>query len=289
LKEISNPEKDQVIEVKSKKRIIGILLMTLTSVIARSFAQTDNMAGLFSDFEARASSGTPRDVAEATPALEQLPKDTREGITEVLPVILNETTNPYLSVRRLAASALYQITTRPDGQELLSEQTATFTALLVDSDIPIRRITALALANLRPDASSPLVPTLESYLAREDAVSTIGAGVAGLLMKAAPDDAASTNAIVQFMRRKDQTPASRSSLLISIRVAKSRSLEISKEVAAYATDSDEPTSVAAIETLQGMGQSAILDNQQALSRIAADTSRTPRVRTAATKALSAIR
>jgi hypothetical protein len=203
-------------------------------------------------------------------------------------VILQATGNSHVSVRRVAAMALYQITTRPDGQTLLSTETATLAALLIDPDIPIRRVTGLALDNLHLDANSPLVPVLESYLAREDAVSTIGAGVAGLLMKAAPNDAASTSAVVQFMRRKDQTSVSRDSLLISIQVAKSNNRKIGKEVAGYADDPDEQTSVHAIETLQAMGKSAILDNQQSLSRIAADISRTPGVRTAATKALSTV-
>jgi hypothetical protein len=272
--------------MKSTNRIVWVVFFMLTIPISRSFAQADEMGNLFRDFEARDAAGTPRDIAEADPALERLAQASTESIVEDLPLILHEASNSRLSVRRLAAMALYQLTTRPDGQTLLSTETATFAALLIDPDIPIRRVTGLALDNLHLDANSPLVPVLKSYLAREDAVSTIGAGVAGLLMKAAPNDAASTNAVVQFMRRKDQTSANRDSLLISIRVSKSRSLEIGKEVAAYANDPDEQTSVHAIETLQAMGESAILDNQQSLSRIAADTSRTPSVRTAAAKALS---
>jgi hypothetical protein len=275
--------------MKSKKKAIGILLMMLTTAVTRSFAQTNEMASLFSDFEARASSGTPRDVAEATQELERLAQVSRESVTEVLPVILKETSNPHLSVRRLAASALYQITTRPDGQALLSTETATFTALLTDADIPIRRISILAVATLQPNASSSLVPVLETYLARQDAVSTIGAAVATVLMEAAPNDADSTNAVVQYMRRKDQTSASRDVLLDAItNVAKSHSREIGKEVAGYADDPSEQTSVHAIGTLQSMGKDVVLDSQQSLSRIAADTSRTPSVRTAATKALSAV-
>ncbi|HMH16022.1 MAG TPA: hypothetical protein VK578_23190 [Edaphobacter sp.] len=274
--------------MKSKKQIIGILLMLLATAVTRSFAQTNEMASLFSDFEARASSGTPRDVAEATQELERLTQVSRESVTEVLPVILKETSNPHLSVRRLAASALYQITTRLDGQALLSTETATFTALLTDTDIPIRRISILAVDTLRLNPSSSLVPVLETYLARQDAVSTIGAATATVLMKIAPNNVGSINAVVQFMKRQDHTSASREDLLNGIRYAKSNNREIGKEVARYADDPNEQTSVHAIETLQLMGKSTILDSQPSLSRIAADTSRAPSVRTAATKALSAV-
>ncbi len=276
--------------MKSKKRIIGILFMMLTSAITRSYAQTNGMASLFSDFEARASSGTPRDVAEATQELDRLTQVNRESATEVLPMILKETSNPHVSVRRLAASALYQIATRPDGQGLLSAHTATLSALLVDPDIPIRRITGYTVAGVlaRTDANSPLIPILQSYLAREDAVATIGAGVATLLMKAAPNDADSTNAVVQYMRRKDQTSASRDILLDAIvNVAKSHNREIGKEVAGYADDPSEQTSVKAIGTLQSMGKDVVLDSQQSLSRIGADTSRPPNVRAAARRAITA--
>jgi hypothetical protein len=278
--------------MKSKKQIIGISLMVLATAVTRSFAQTNEMASLFSDFEARASSGTPRDVAEADQALERLTQVSRESVNEVLPVILKETSNPHLSVRRLAASALYQIATRHDGQALLSTENATFTALLVDTDIPIRRITILSISTLRPNASSPFVPVLEAFLTREDAVSTVGAVVAPVLMEAAPNKADATTAVAQYMRRKDQTSETRDSLLDSIRIVKSNhheiGAEIAKEVTAYADDSNEQTSVHAIETLQFMGKDAVLDSQQSLSRIAGDSSRAPSVRAAATTALSAV-
>ena len=206
-------------------------------------------------------------------------------------MIFKSANDPHVSVRRVAAMALYEITNRPEGQALLLPETATFGALLVDQDIPIRRVTILAVDNLRLDASSPLLPVLETYLVREDAVSTIiGAAVATVLMKTAPNNVGSTNAVVQFMKRKDQTSVSRYVLLDAIRYpANSHNREIGKEVTAYADDPSEETSVHAIQTLQRMGSSIIFDSQQSLSRIAADTSRPPSVRTAATKALSAVR
>ncbi|MCU1250943.1 MAG: hypothetical protein JWQ49_3972 [Edaphobacter sp.] len=232
--------------------------------------------------------GTPATFDKADPVLERLVRSNRENVVRSLPVIFQATSDPHVSVRRVAAMALYRITTRPDGQALLSAETATFAALLADTDIPIRRISILAIATLRPNASSPLVPLLKTYLARQDAVSTIGPAVATVLMQAAPNDADSTNAVVHFMRPQDQTSASRGVLLNAImHVAKSHSREIGKEVAGYADDPDEQTSTLAIETLQSMGKDVVLDNQQSLSRIASDTRRTPNVRAAATKALSA--
>ncbi len=262
--------------------------MMLTVAITRSYAQTNEIEDLFRNFEARAAAGTPGTVDEAEPVLDRFTKGSRESVAGSLPLILHAASNPYVSVRRVAAMALWEITTRPDGQALLSTETATFTSLLTDVDIPIRRISIWAIDTLRLDASSPLVPALETYLARHDAVSTIGAAAATVLMKAAPNNVNSTNAIVQYMHRSDQTSASRGGLLNAIsNVARSHNREIGKEVAGYADDPSEQTSVLAIETLQNMGKSVILDSQQSLSRITADSSRTLNVRAAARKALTA--
>jgi HEAT repeat protein len=274
--------------MKSKKKIICILLIMATTATPRTYAQANEIANLLRDFEAMAASGTTVTFDEAEPVLERFALANKESVAAAMPAILHATSSPNVAVRRIAAMALYEITNRPEGHVLLSTETATFTALIVDSDIPIRRITGFAVANLQLNANSPLVPVLETYLAREDAVSTIGAGVATVLLKVAPNDAESTNAVVQFMRRKDQTSESRGVLLNAIRhVAKSHNREIGKEVAGYADDPDERTSVLAIETLQQMGESIMLESRQSLSRIASDIRRTPSVRTAATKALSA--
>ena len=274
--------------MQSKKKAIGILLIMLMAAITRANAQTSEIENLFHDLEVM-DAGTPATFDKADPVLERLVRSNRENVVRSLPVILQAARDTHLSVRRVAAMALYRITTRPDGQALLSAETATFKALLIDADIPIRRISILAVATLRPDANSPLVPVLETYLTRQDAVSTIGAAVATVLMQAAPNTPDSTNAVVQYMRRKDQTSASRDILLNAIRhVAKSHSREIGKEVAGYADDPSEQTSVLAIETLEWMGKDAVLDSQQSLSRIAGDSSKAQNVRTAATKALSAV-
>ena len=276
------------VRMKSTKQLLFLLLIVWMALACRTYAQTSELEKLFHDLESM-DAGTQAPFDKADPVLERLIGSDRETVVRSLPVILHATSDPALTVRRVAAFALYEITMRPDGPALLSRETATFAALLTDPDIPVRRGSGSAIANLRLDATSPLVPILQSYLARQDAVITIGAGVATMLLKAAPNDADSTNAVVQYMRRKDQTSASRDVLLDAItNVARSHNRDIAKEVAAYADDSDENTSVHAINTLQFMGKDAILDSQQFLRRIAGDTTRTRSLRAAATKALSAL-
>ncbi len=274
--------------MKSHNQLLFVLLIIWMAATTRAHAQNNEIENLFHDLEAM-DAGTQAPFDKADPILKRLVQSSRENVAAALPLILHATSDPHLSVRRVAADALYQIiTTRPDGQALLSPETSTFAALLVDPDIPIRRITGMAIQGLHPDASSPLLPVLEAYLAREDAVSTIGAGVAGVLMQAAPSKADSTSAIVQFMRRQDQTSKSRNDILQSIQVARPDNRDIGKEVAAYAGDPDDQTSIHAIETLQWMGKNVVLDNQASLLRVAADNRRAPGVRAAATKALSAV-
>lgn len=105
-------------------------------------------------------------------------------------------------------------------------------------------------------------------------------------MRAAPDDAASTDAIVRYMGRKDHTVQSRSEMLQSINVAGNHNRDIGKAVAAWAQGPDESIDVNAISTLMRMGDAVISDNQQILSAIAVNPAQSPRVRDAATRALS---
>ena len=262
------------------------MLIFLMAAMPRAHAQASDIRNLFRELES-VDAGTQETFDKADPVLARLVRSSRESVLESLPVILQATRDSHLSVRRVAAMALYEISERSDGQSLLSTQTDTFETLLVDPDLPIRRVSMLAVATLRPDANSPIMPFLRKYLAREDAVSTIGAFVATVLMEAVPNDTDSTTAVALFMHRADQTSESKEALMNAIVFrAKSHNRKIAKEVAAYAGSPNEEESVQAIQTLQAMGSNAVSDNQQVLSRIAADTSRSSSVRTAAAKVLS---
>ena len=261
------------------------IIIGLGFAAPRIRAQANEVVHLLHDYEAKAASGVPRSYDDAEPVLEQLQQASKESINQALPTILQDATSPYASVRRVVAGSLFCISLRSDGRTMLASQTGPFTALLVDPDIPIRRMTGLTVDNLRLDQSSPLLPSLQAYLTREDAVSTIGAGVAGLLMKASPNDAESVAAVVRFMRRKDQNSASRDDLLQSVRVANSHNREIGAAVAGYADDPNEATRINAIQTMQAMGPDVIADNRQILLRVAQDSGVGVATRSAAMKAL----
>ena len=268
---------------------IALSTLVLLATFGPVYAQSGELNSLLLDFKAKATTGAPRDVAEADAALDSLPKSSKESVTAVLPAVLEAASDPHVSVRRLAAMALWEISRRSDSQALLFGELSTLTALLVDNDTPVRRVSMLAVATLRPDANSQIMPFLRNFLAREDAVSTIGPFVATVLLEDAPNDADSIKAVVHFMHRSDQTSESRETLLNGVRYRlRSQNRDVAKEVAAYANCPDEQISGLAIETLQGMGRSNIVDNQQTLSRIAADARRPLNVRRAAAQTLSSV-
>ena len=267
------------------KKLSCLLFLASLLVTTQTHGQASEIEGLFHDVEGM-TPGSDEVFAKADPILERLKQSSRENVEAALPIIVHAASDPHVSVRRVAATALLEIAWRPDRQALLAPQTATIASLLVDPDIPIRRVTCYVVMWLKLDASSPLVLRMEDDLSREDAVSTIGGGIAGILMRAFPDDAASTDAIVRYMGRKDHTVQSKSDMLQSIRVAGSHNRDIGKAVAAWAQGPDEAIDVDAISTLFGMGDAVVLDNQQILSTIPVDPAQSPRVRDAATKALS---
>ena len=268
------------------KTLVPIMLIAFTSL--SGYSQSNEINILLQDFETKATAGTPRSPEEAEPVLERVAEDKKEDVVQALPSVFSATTSPHVSVRRVAVSFLFAIVLRPDGYALLSEHTDIFAATLVDPDIPIRRMTGLIFQSLRLGPTSPLVANLREFLSREDAVTTIGGGVAGLLMQADPHSDATTAAVLQFMNRKDHTQESRADVLQSVRVARTQNREIGKAVASYADRPDNITSRQALETLQGMGKAVLSDNQALLLKVAADDSRDPSVRAAARQALSVL-
>ena len=268
------------------KTQIRVKMISLVLATMRAQSPSKEIIETFRDLSNKAAAGTPRDLENALPVCDHLQQGSNDFVTRSLPTVFSGVKSPYVTVRSLAMICLLTTSVRPDGQLLLSSNTDTFASTLVDTDIPNRRLTLMIIDNLRPDRTSPLVPSMEAFLSREDAVETIGGGVAGILLRAAPDDAASIDAVVRFMKRKDQTLESRESVLQSIRLVRTQNREIGKAVASYADSPDNITSRQALETLQGMGKTVLSDNQALLQKVAADSSRDPKVRTAAKNALS---
>jgi len=64
----------------SKKQLIGISLMMLTTPITRASSQTNEIENLLHDFEARAAAGTPGTQEEAEPALERFALASKESV-----------------------------------------------------------------------------------------------------------------------------------------------------------------------------------------------------------------
>ena len=117
--------------MKSTKRIAWVVFFMLTIPISRSFAQADEMGNLFRDFEARDAAGTPRDIAEADPALERLetrrlPAEKVSGLFEAEPAGVDDEMVEMAVVqrRRPGAACLRGHGARPQALELIDAERA---------------------------------------------------------------------------------------------------------------------------------------------------------------------
>ena len=218
----------------SKKQLIGISLMMLTTAITRASAQTNEIENLLHDFEARAAAGTPGTGEEAELALERFALASKESVAGALPVILNSANDPHVSVRRVAAMALYEITNRPEGQALLLTETATFGALLVDQDIPIRRVTILAVIICDWTPAHHFCP-FSRPTSSEKTPSQPSAQRGHSAHENCPQQRRQHQRCRPIHETQGPTSVSRYVLLDAIRYpANSHNREIGKEVAAYA-------------------------------------------------------
>ncbi len=150
-------------QVNLKKQLICFLFVASLLVTTQAHGQTSEIEALFRDVEAM-SPGTEEVFEKADPILERLKQSSRENVESALPVIVHAANDPHVSVRRVAAMALLEIAWRLDRKALLAPQTDTIGGLLVDPDIPIRRVTCLIIINMHLDATSPLVSRMEDDL-----------------------------------------------------------------------------------------------------------------------------
>lgn len=268
--------------------LIGWSLLIVSPIVATGQTVMSSAAfdASLSSLVDRARKDPRMSVDDASPTLEQLGRMTYEDTTIALAQLLRFASDPVVLVRRFVGIGLYQTAKRPDSKDLLVAATPVIANLLVDADVPTRRITVLAIYSIRPSVSSPLTSVLINFLDRPDAVATIGAAVAGLLMEDSSDEPFVTTALSKYMERHDQTSASRDQLLQDLTISKRHDTALGHEAALYLNDPSDQTSVLAAGTLRSMGRDVISENSQKLASVANDPARNETLRSAARQALA---
>jgi len=210
-----------------------------------------------------------------------------EEISRALPWISTALAHQDDQVKLVACAALLAISLRPDSAALLRAHIKPIGDLLVSPNERLQGIGVEILGYLKPlpppEAAAPML----AFLKRTDANTTAQAGVAGFLMKYAPDNPENVGAVLNFLDRPLDTQA-RIQALQALGTQPVTDPNIIDRVVAALDDRNSRTRFAAAEVLPRMGRRALLQAQPELERLAEDPDQPDDVKEIARKALEGL-
>jgi hypothetical protein len=218
-------------------------------------------------------------VAEghSAPSLEALIRVTKqisgvrpEEITRALPAIFAALANQDEGVKHNACTALFEIARRPDGAALLRTRINDVGQLLLTSTNPDTRSgTLIILGTLQPPPPE-VVPIFLTVLKRTDAdIQAQGPGIIFELVHIAPENPEVIAAVREFLSRPLDTKG-KIDVLNALGDPRVEDAGVIAMVISSLDDPDPGIRVASIQTLAGMGQSALRQAEPALQRLAND-------------------
>lgn len=111
-------------------------------------------------------------------------------------------------------------------------------ARLTDDDPENRALAATVLGGFAPDPPAAVFPPLLAYLKRDDAIGAVGLAVIGDLLQFGTVNDETAAAIGKYLRREDQTSASKTELVEAIAAKPIQSQAVNKALLSY-LDSDD--------------------------------------------------
>jgi hypothetical protein len=205
-----------------------------------------------------------------------------------IPLIFHALDSSDAQTRQLGAFFLSMISIRPDGHDLLGDESQQLAALLVDRDPSVRNAGNLIAVNVGLWHPESFVAVLKADLRRTDLDQEILEKLSLLLLRLASRDPETSELVVSVMQRPDLTSTTKIEIVMGIDLVSPPDPVIS-EVVRYARDPDPWVRARAVETMSRFRdpvahQRVMPDLQQ----IADDQSEIPKVRTLAREAMQGI-
>lgn len=238
----------------------------------KTFAQDRAVPSLEEFYRRLVGSDDPSSLpaqADELKVTDQIAGARPEDVLNALPAIFAVLAHRDVNVQLYGASALFRISRRPDGGQLLKGYVATIADLLNESD---RRLQATALyvfANFRPPPVAEILPSVSAFLKREDRDPRAQADAALYLVNHALDHPEAIAAIQSFMSRPMDAQARIGALnaLGNPRVRDSRLID---SVIASLDDPDLAVRLTAVQTLIRVGPHALQRAGPTLQRQVSD-------------------
>ncbi len=212
--------------------------------------------------------------------------DKRE-ISRALPSIFAALAHRDSRVRVYAASALSDITERPDSAELLKSHIQAIASLLNAPQRELQAGASFILSSLRPVPPPEAVAPLLAFVKRTDPDAKAQANAVFALARIAPEQPEVERAIANFLARPlDSGP--KIEALNAVGTPRITDPHIIALVAASLDNPDQGVRFTAVQVLTRMGRDAIRQAVPDLERVLARANEAPEVKDAAREALKTI-
>lgn len=193
---------------------------------------------------------------------------------------LDNTTKPENSpARACAALLLMYISWRPDGAELLASQMGRLTSMLNEPSHLRSSPAAQAFQHIGITRSTVVAPILEAALKQPEVnnATSVGPGIAVILLRMVPHDDEATQDIVEYMRRADLTDNQLISTIVGIESSPVKPDSLIGEVVRCLDRPDEHVKIRALMTIYQSSPSAREAARTRIQKMANDPNETARI------------
>ena len=221
---------------------------------------------------------------DAWKVIEQARTMRPEDIANAIPAILAAWGHPDDNVKGYAFTAIFAISERPDGANLLKPYTR---AIAGGLDVPSGRLqgaTVMLLARLRPEPDSEAVSLLVAFVKRTDRHPLAQADAFSILLRIAPDNPDLTPALQDFLARP-MDERTKEAVINDMANAHTENIVATDYLIRALEDSKEEVRFQAAQAFQRMPRDAVRRAQGPLQRTKERPDEAQEVRDAAKEAL----
>ena len=244
-----------------KHALLFIALLAAGEAPAHAQQDAGTLAGRLHVVIERDGNGHSPTDDEITTFSVVAPTPDADAVKAALPLMLEAAASSDDPLRTLGLTALVAIQGNPEGvasqvvltqngqpntvykpgvAALLAPFIPKLAAHLTDEAQSERLLAATILGGFAPNPPAAVYPPLLAFLKRDDSISPVGVAVVADLLQAAPVAPETAAAIARFIKRTDQTPDTRASLVETIAGKPNQSQALNKAVLDF-LQSDDPS------------------------------------------------
>ena len=279
------------ISLGGRKCVAAIFVASIClSAVRAQVSQPQRSPALKAFFQAligESASKTLPSFNEAMRVIDQTGNMPAEDVADALPAILEAWKHSDDSVKDYAGTAIFAVSERPDGAELLRPYSKAIGGGLDYRSGRLQGATVMLLARIRPEPGSDTISLLVTFVKRKDRNPLAQADALSLLLRIAPDRPDLTPALEEFLARPmdDQT---RDGVINDIANSHTENIVAADFLTHALQHPTESVRFQAAQAFQRMPKDMVLRAKPALDTVVRSADEAEEVKNAASEALKQV-